>query len=204
MMTKLSRPQPPRDPETETDAPERVFDGAAWFFVLLAAVSALLVLWLRGSEALVRAATQSATLLMAVTPMIVVGLFLGGLIKELSDPQRIAPILGANSGWKGLVLATVLGAATPSGPFAAFPIVYALALAGADAGAVVAYLTAWSLLGIQRLIVWELPLLGPDFVGVRILASLPLPIVAGVVARMLMRLMPELPIGRVRATGGSE
>lgn len=204
MMTELSRPQPPRDPETETDAPERVFDGAAWFFVLLAAVSALLVLWLRGSEALVRAATQSATLLMAVTPMIVVGLFLGGLIKELSDPQRIAPILGANSGWRGLALATVLGAATPSGPFAAFPIVYALALAGADAGAVVAYLTAWSLLGIQRLIVWELPLLGPDFVGVRILASLPLPIVAGVVARMLMRLMPELPIGRVRATGGSE
>src|SRR5690606_30275789 len=103
--------------------------GAAWFFVLLAVVSALLVLWLRGAEALVRAGMQSATLLMAVTPMIVVGLFLGGLIKDLSDPRRIAPILGANSGWKGLVLATVLGAATPSGPFAAFPIVYALALA---------------------------------------------------------------------------
>lgn len=204
MMTQASQPQPSPDRDTETDAPERVFDGAAWFFVLLAAASALLVLWLRGADALVSAATQSVTLLMAVTPMIVVGLFLGGLIKELSDPQRIAPVLGANSGWKGLVLATVLGAATPSGPFAAFPIVYALALAGADIGAVVAYLTAWSVLGLQRVLVWELPLLGHDFVMVRVLASLPLPIVSGLVARLLMRLVPELPIGRSRVTSGGE
>ena len=204
MMTEASQPQPPPEHNRSADAPARVFDGTAWFFVLLAIASALLLLWLRGAEALLRALAQSATLLMAVAPMIVVGLFLGGLVKELSDPQRIAPVLGANSGWKGLTLATVLGAATPSGPFAAFPIVYALALAGADIGAVVAYLTAWSILGIQRLLIWEIPLLGPDFVTLRILASLPLPLVSGLVARLLMRFVPELPIGRARVTGGEE
>lgn len=202
MTTEASQPQPP--PNDNEGAPRRVFDGASWFFVLLAAVSALLVLWLRGTDALARAASQSVMLLVTVTPMIVVGLFLGGLVKELSDPQRIAPILGANSGWRGLALATALGAATPGGPFAAFPIVYALALAGADIGAVVAYLTAWSVLGLHRLVIWELPLLGPDFVTARAIASLPLPVVSGLIARLLMRFIPELPIGRARVTGGDE
>lgn len=173
-------------------------DGAAWFFVLLAAGSALLVLWTKGADALASAGMRSVTLLMTVAPMIVVGLFLGGLVKELSDPERIAPVLGTRSGWKGLVLATALGAATPGGPFAAFPIVYALWLAGADIGAVVAYLTAWSVLGLHRLVIWELPLLGLDFVLARALASVPLPIAAGYVARLVFRLVPDLTIGRAR------
>ena len=105
---------------------------------------------------------------------------------------------------EGLALATALGAATPGGPFAAFPIVYALALAGADVGAVVAYLTAWSVLGLHRLIIWELPLMGLDFVTARTLASLPLPLVSGLIARLLMRFIPELPIGRTQVKGGGE
>ena len=202
MTTEAPQAQPP--PDHNEGAPRRVLDAASWFFVLLAAVSALLVLWLRGADALARAASQSLMLLVTVAPMIVVGLFLGGIGKELSDPQRIAPILGVNSGWRGLTLATALGAATPGGPFAAFPIVYALALAGADVGAVVAYLTAWSVLGLHRLVIWELPLLGPDFVTARAIASLPLPVASGLIARLVMRFIPELPIGRGRVTGGDE
>ncbi len=203
MSTEKSQPQLPRE-DSASDPPHRLLDGALWFFVLLAAASVLLLIWLRGFDALSRAATQSATLLLTVTPMIVVGLFLGGLVKELSDPKQIAPILGANSGLRGLALATALGAATPGGPFAAFPIVYAMALAGADVGAVVAYLTAWSVLGLHRLIIWELPLMGLDFVTARTLASLPLPLVSGLIARLLMRFIPELPIGRTQVKGGGE
>ncbi|MCL4766970.1 MAG: permease [Hyphomicrobiaceae bacterium] len=195
-------PQPKQPAEQDSTTPRPVFDGASWFFVLLAAVSALLVTWIEGIGGLARAMTQSATLLMTVAPMILVGLFLGGLVKELSDPRRIAPVLGARSGWKGLVLATALGAATPGGPFAAFPIVYALSLAGADMGAVVAYLTAWSVLGLHRLVIWELPLLGSDFVVARALASLPLPLIAGFIARLLIRALPGIPIGRGRAVSG--
>jgi uncharacterized membrane protein YraQ (UPF0718 family) len=177
-------------------APRPMMDGAAWFFVALAAVSASLVLWLKGSDALAQALGKGGNLLMTVAPMILVGLFLGGLVKELTDPKTVAPVLGAQSGVGGLVLATLLGAATPGGPFAAFPIVYALSLAGADVGAVIAYLTAWSVLGLHRLIIWELPLLGPDFVIARFLASLPLPVIAGLVARFLIRWWRDVPVGR--------
>ena len=183
-------------PQTQTPAPNPMMDGAAWFFVALAIVTAGLLLWLKGSDALMRALTHAADLLLMVAPMILVGVFLGGLVKEISDPKKVAPILGAQSGWKGLILATALGAATPGGPFAAFPIVYALSLAGADVGAVITFLTAWSVLGLHRLVIWEFPLLGTDFVLTRFLASLPLPLIAGLFARELVRYLPNIPIGR--------
>lgn len=195
-MTQPSNQDQTSAPQTRAPAPNPMMDGAAWFFVVLATVSAGLLLWLQGPDALMRALTNAANLLVMVSPMILVGVFLGGLVKEISDPRKVAPILGAQSGWKGLVLATALGAATPGGPFAAFPIVYALSLAGADVGAVIAFLTAWSVLGLHRLVIWEFPLLGTDFVLARFLASLPLPLIAGLFARALVRYLPDIPIGR--------
>jgi uncharacterized membrane protein YraQ (UPF0718 family) len=194
-MNRTSEP-PATPPVRPISAFLAMVDGATWFFAGLAAASAALVLWFKGAEALARAGQKAVDLLMTVAPMIVVGLFLGGLVKELSDPRRVAPVLGAQSGARGLALATLLGAGTPGGPFAAFPIVYALWLAGADLGAVIAYLTAWSVLGVHRLIIWELPLLGQDFVIARFLASLPLPFIAGLMARALVRLVPNVPVGR--------
>jgi hypothetical protein len=36
-------------------------------------------------------------------------------------------------------------------------------------------------------VIWELPFLGHDFVLLRVLVSLPLPVVAGLLARALLR-----------------
>lgn len=155
------------------------------FFIALAVVSASLVLALKGLPALQRAATSSGWLLVSIAATIAVGMLLGGLVREIVDPTRVSAALGASSGWRGLVLASALGAVMPGGPFVAFPIVYALFLAGADVGAVIAFLTSWSLIALQRVIVWELPLLGPEFVIVRVLVSLPLPILTGLLARRL-------------------
>ena len=56
---------------------------------------------------------------------------------------------------------------------------------GADVGATVAFVTSWTLLGYARALVWELPFFGPEFVIWRTVVAIPLPIVAGVVARIL-------------------
>jgi len=45
------------------------------------------------------------------------------------------------------------------------------------------------LIGYTRAIVWELPFFGLDFVTWRILFSLPLPILAGLAARIAWRFM---------------
>ena len=54
-----------------------------------------------------------------------------------------------------------------------------LVLAGlALALGVVAYMTSWSLFGMQRIIAWEAPLMGWKFVIVRVVPSLAFPVVA--------------------------
>jgi uncharacterized membrane protein YraQ (UPF0718 family) len=165
-------------------------DRTTIVFLVLALISATALATLRAPSAAVDAIGAALTLFLKIAPLIVIGLFLGGLVKAMTRPEQIAPWLGAQSGWFGLVLASLLGAVTPGGPFAAFPIVYALFAAGADIGAVVAFLTGWSLLALHRVVIWELPLVGAEFVGLRLLVSLPLPILAGLLARRLVLSVP--------------
>ena len=51
----------------------------------------------------------------------------------------------------------------------------------------VTFIVSWTLIGYTRALVWELPFFGPDFVIWRIVAALPLPIIAGLLARIAVR-----------------
>jgi uncharacterized protein len=55
----------------------------------------------------------------------------------------------------------------------------ALANSGAALSSLVAYMTAWSLFGLQRIIAWDAPLMGWRFVFARIVPSLAFPVIAG-------------------------
>jgi len=157
-------------------------------FVALAVGSALLCYTLDGLPAVEDALLQSATLLLAILPQLAGGLLIGGLVQQLMGKDRIAGLLGAGSGLRGLLIATVAGALTPGGPFTSFPLVYGLWMAGAEAGSLIAYIASWSLLGFARVIVWELPLMGLEFTWIRLVVSLPLPIIAGLLARRLTKM----------------
>jgi len=84
-----------------------------------------------------------------------------------------------------LLVAAAAGLITPGGPASAFPLLALLGSAGADRGILVAYITSWALLGVQRILVWDLPFMGAEFSATRFLVCLPLPILAGVIARRL-------------------
>jgi uncharacterized membrane protein YraQ (UPF0718 family) len=96
--------------------------------------------------------------------------------------------IGARSGLRGLVLATLAGMFTPGGPFIAFPLVLALLRAGADYGALVAYVTAWSLLSVFRMLVFEIPFTGIELPAVRFVTCFFLPVLVGLIARWLARI----------------
>jgi uncharacterized membrane protein YraQ (UPF0718 family) len=59
------------------------------------------------------------------------------------------------------------------------PFMVALANSGAALAPLVAYMTSWSLFGMQRIIAWEAPLMGWRFVVVRVIPSLAFPVLAG-------------------------
>lgn len=155
-------------------------------FILALCVASGIACWaLKGSAGVASALDRTRDLAGLMLPVILPALMLAGLVQAGVARERITRWLGANSGLRGLALATLAGTATPGGPMAAFPLVLALAAGGADRGALVAYITAWALNGFSRILVWEIPVLGPEFAALRFLASLPLPLLAGLVARRL-------------------
>jgi uncharacterized protein len=124
-----------------------------------------------------------------VLPQLLIGFILAGLVTVLLPKDLLGRVVGEESGLPGILLATVAGMATPGGPFLQFPLVAALMDGGAAPGPVAAYLTAWALLGWQRILIWELPLLGPQFAFSRVLVSLVVPVLVGLLMPLAMRLL---------------
>ena len=58
--------------------------------------------------------------------------------------------------------------------------------------ATIAMVVSWTLIGYGRAVAWELPILGADFTLWRIILSLPIPILAGALGRLVyVRMYPK-------------
>ena len=102
-----------------------------------------------------------------------------------SPPSGLAPV--------DTVVVNLTGALTPSGPFVSLPLAAALLRSGAAVGPVVAFVTGWALLAVHRFIAWEVPILGVRLALLRYGLSLALPILAGLAAASVARLLPIRP-----------
>ena len=126
-------------------------------------------------------------LAVSVAPQVALGFVLAGLITVVVPPDLIGRAIGEESGLQGVLIATAAGVLTPGGPFLQFPLVASLARGGAGVGPLAAYLTAWSLIGLNRAIVWEVPLLGGTFAIARYAISLVAPVAIGLLMPILYR-----------------
>lgn len=136
---------------------------------------------------------EGLTILLGVTPQLALGFLLAGLVTVLIPSDLVARLIGEGSGLQGLVIATIAGILTPGGPYLQFPLIAALANSGAGVGAMGAYLTAWSLLGGNRAVVWEIPILGPSFTAARWAISLIIPVAVGLLLPAALRLVSRSP-----------
>ncbi|MBR9762852.1 MAG: hypothetical protein GYB53_04800 [Rhodobacteraceae bacterium] len=119
-------------------------------------------------------------------PRLILGLLSAGFLALLLPEEFVQRYLGDNAGFGGLLVAAVFGALTPGGPFVAFAIGASAIKAGATLGAVAAYVTAWCIYSILRIMSYEVPMLGGTFTRVRLLYSLPVPILLGLLAQAVM------------------
>lgn len=120
-------------------------------------------------------------------PRIALGVVGSGFIADVMPQRVIGPWFGPESGFVGVLTATIAGALTPGGPVVGFSIGAAALKSGAGAPQVIAYSTAWALFALQRLIMWEVPMMPPRVVWLRAAASLPLPFLAAWAAILLGR-----------------
>jgi len=161
------------------------FGKSFWGFFAAAAAFGVLCWVIAGPEAVAAAIDEDVGLIADLMPRVLVALSIAALIWVLLPRDRLAALVGRESGLRGLGIATIAGMVTPGGPSAAYSLLAVLAVSGADRGPLVTYITAWALLGMQRILIWDVPFMGPEFAILRFVVCLPLPIVAGLIARQL-------------------
>jgi uncharacterized membrane protein YraQ (UPF0718 family) len=165
----------------------RAFDWSTAAIALVAGAAALTVYWRDGSEAFYAILDSDVMLFGDMLPKVVAGCLIGAFIALLLPREMVARWVGHESGFAGLLIAAAFGFILPGGPYTIYPVASAFLVMGADAGAVVAFVVSWTLIGYTRALVWELPFFGSDFVIWRIVEALPLPIIAGLLARIAVK-----------------
>ena len=152
---------------------------------LVAITAGALCYVLRGPEVFFATFGDDLRLLLSILPKVVAGVLLSGLLTVLLPQDKVARWMGARSGLRGLVLAGLAGALLPGGPMMAFPLTVALGVAGADIGTATAFIAGWSLLNLNRTLVWEMSFFAHDFVYLRYGLSLLVPVLLGLAARLI-------------------
>jgi len=116
------------------------------------------------------------------------GFVIAGLVQVLVPKELISRWIGAQAGAKGVLVACVAGGLVPGSPYAVFPLMAGLQQAGAGLGAVVGFVSAWSLWSVSRLPV-EIALIDPKAALVRYGLTFVVPPIAGLLANALSRLL---------------
>ena len=161
-----------------------LLDPSIIAFAVLAIITAA-ICYSKGRGVFDKGLADSFTMMRQLLPKIAGAILLAGFVQVLLPREMVMKLIGEKSGFKGIVIASFAGVLTPGGPIVSFPLISALYAMGASVGTLVAYLISWELMGMQRILIWELPLMGVKFTALRVFVSLSFPLLAGIIAQKL-------------------
>ena len=154
-------------------------DIVSTLVLAVVAVALAVVAYLKDPGLPLLGVKNGASMLWFIIPRLVPAIIIAGLLQVLVPQEAVQRYFGRDSGLRALCIASLAGVLTPGGPMVTVPFMVALAHSGAAMPPLVAYMTSWSLFGMQRIIAWEAPLMGWRFVLVRVVPSLAFPVLAG-------------------------
>jgi hypothetical protein len=140
---------------------------------------------LRGRELLVTGARNGLGEFAKLVPRLLVGVVGSGFVADLLPQESVARWIGPETGAFGIAIAALAGALTPGGPVIGFSIGATALKGGAGAPQVIAFSTAWALYALQRIFIYELPMMSPRVVWLRAAVSVPLPFLAAYAAMLI-------------------
>jgi uncharacterized membrane protein YraQ (UPF0718 family) len=141
--------------------------------------------WRRGDGSFAAGIRDAVREALFIAPRLIVGVLGAGFVAALLPGELVSSALGSGSGWQGLVIASVAGMIIPGGPVVAFAVGAAALEAGAGAGQVIAFVTAWLLMSSNRTLVWEMPIMGAPFILFRMAICLPIPVIVGALITLI-------------------
>ena len=168
--------------------PRKTFDWSTATIAVAVVVAAVVVYRRDGQARFLEILISDSLLFVDILPKVLAACLIAAFVAVLMPREVVLRWVGAESGFLGIIIATLAGVICPGGPITIFPIAAAFVAIGADTGAAIAFITSWTLLGYARVLVWELPFFGGEFVIWRIIISIPLPIVAALLARAVVKL----------------
>jgi len=126
---------------------------------------------------------SAGNLLLQITPLLIFAFIIAGMIQQLVPTEMISQWLGAESGFRGILIGTAMGGFMPGGPYVSLPIAAGLLRVGASVGTMVAFITAWSLWAVARLPL-EIGIIGWKFTLIRLACTFFFPPIAGLIANI--------------------
>jgi uncharacterized membrane protein YraQ (UPF0718 family) len=163
--------------------------AAIAIWTIVAAV-AVMVFRRQGTPGLVaagRSAVDQGRALMIRLPL---ALLAASFLMQVLPLEALVDIIGPQSGVLGISVAAVIGGLLPGGPMTSFPIALVILQGGAGVPQIVALIAGWSVFALHRVMAYEAPIMGWRFVALRLVASLGLPLAAGLLAQGLIALTP--------------
>jgi len=147
-----------------------------------------LAAYFKGGQRHFLGVTEASKILLPVLPTLIGALLIAGYIRVLVPEDAVQQWLGEESGFKGLLVGYLAGTLTFGGPFISFPIAASLYHAGADVKTVTTYITSWALWG-GGIIFYEFSILGSRLFTIRMVASILFPLLAGIIAGVLAKIV---------------
>ncbi len=126
---------------------------------------------------------SAGNLLLQITPLLIFAFIIAGMVQYLVPTAIISKWVGTESGFRGILIGTLMGSLTPGGPYVSLPIAAGLLRAGAGIGTMVAFVTGWSLLSVAGLPL-QVGIMGWKFTLIRLACTFFFPPIAGLIANL--------------------
>ena len=162
---------------------------ASLFILLGLTLVALGFAFSRDASLPLKGLQASGRLFSGVWIELALGFTLAGLIEVLIPAATISRWLGADKLHQGILAGWAAGLVMPGGPYLFFPVAAKLFDSGASPGALIAFLSAKTLVSPVRMLTYEAPLLGWPLTLARFIPALLMAPVLGYLGQWLYLLL---------------
>jgi len=150
----------------------------------LLAVLLVFIGYYRGEGEHILGLKSAMNMTIQILPIVILAFIVAGMVQILVPQELLSRWVGKESGMRGILIGTLAGALAPGNPYVNLPIAAGLLRSGASVGAMVAFLTGWSLWSFARLPL-EVGIMGWKFTLVRLTSTFFFPPIAGLIANRL-------------------
>jgi len=150
----------------------------------LLAVLLVFIGYYRGEGEHILGLKSAMNMTIQILPIVILAFIVAGMVQILVPQELLSKWVGKESGMRGILIGTLAGALAPGNPYVNLPIAAGLLRSGASVGAMVAFLTGWSLWSFARLPL-EVGIMGWKFTLIRLASTFFFPPIAGLIANRL-------------------